>query len=265
MIFTPLQIEELLGIIDYHFLFTITTSFGVDVLSEKDKDVLRSFGVKLEDLGNVVTNYDKMYLLGKLTSVLSEKQASTLDYSDFLKYIKTGQYIPLNKFEQASLDVAKRKSYIYLKGLNDSAKKDFEKIILDKEILVGSQYRAAVKEELEKGVVERKALQSIVSDLGHRVNTWQHDWGRIVATEMQDIYNKGRLDTFRGEKGEDSLVYKHTYDGACRHCIRLHLTKGIGSRPIVFKISELITNGSNIGKKVDDWKATVGPEHPFCR
>jgi hypothetical protein len=52
-------------------------------------------------------------------------------------------------------------------------------------------------------------------------------------------------------------VYKQPKQGACKHCIRLYLTNGVGSEPIIFKLSVLSSNGSNIGRKVDEWKATI--------
>ena len=69
----------------------------------------------------------------------------------------------------------------------------------------------------------------------------------------------------RQNPGSDPLVYKDVYVGACRHCIALYLTDGLGSASRLFKLSVLVANGSNIGRKVKDWRATVDGVHPFCR
>ena len=265
ILFTPQQVQEILDILEYHFLFTISTNFGVEPLNKQELDHLSSFGINIKEITKDLTQYDKMYLLGKLTGILKENQVNTLEYSDFLKYIKTGQYQPLSKLEKYQLEIAKRKSYVHLKGLKEKAKQQFESTIIGEEAKLMPRYTETVKEGLITGVEKRKSLQSIVSDLGHKMNEWGHDWGRIVSTEMQDIYNKGRLQEFKEKGGKESLVIKKTYPKACRHCIRLHLTNGIGSKPIIFTIEQLEANGSNIGRKVQDWKATVGPEHPYCR
>ena len=55
------------------------------------------------------------------------------------------------------------------------------------------------------------------------------------------------------------------WSGNCQHCIRLYTTGGIGTKPRVFKLIDLIANGDNIGIKAKDWKPTLGPIHPFCR
>ena len=38
-----------------------------------------------------------------------------------------------------------------------------------------------------------------------------------------------------------------------------------GVTPKVFKLSELIGNGTNYGKKQADWVATLGIIHPYCQ
>lgn len=256
--FSVTQIEEILKIIDYHFLFSISTNFGTSFLSDSDIEILKGFGFDIDSVSKEMSLYDKMFLLGRVTSVLSDPQVNQLEFSDFLKFLKTGQYAPLTKLEQTQLEIAKRKTYTHLKGLKERAKQQVEQDIISRE-----QYDLAVKEEIEQGVAKRKSLQFIVSDLGHRVNTWEHDWGRIVDTEMNNIFQKGRLEEIKKED-ENFLVYKTVYPGACRHCIELYLTAGIGSQPRLFTIEQLEQNGSNVGRKVVDWKATVEGIHPFC-
>jgi len=132
--------------------------------------------------------------------------------------------------------------------------------------LTRAEYEAIIKEEIEIGVKERKSITNIISDIGHRTGDWAKDLGRIVDTEMNNIFQKGRaVQIAESNKGKDPLVYKDVFDQACRHCIHLYLTRGLGSEPRVFRLSELIANGTNIGRKVGDWKATIGGVHPWCR
>jgi hypothetical protein len=82
---------------------------------------------------------------------------------------------------------------------------------------------------------------------------------------MQDIYNQGKTGEIVRKYGDEALVWKHTFPLACRHCIRLHLTNGIGSQPRIFTVKELIKNGNNYGRKVDEWLPIIGPNHAHCR
>lgn len=265
MIFTQEQVQEILSILDYHSLFVISTNFGTKALSEDDKNILRTFGIDVEKLSKEIPLYERMFLFGRLSGILSDEQTKDIDYNNFLKFINSGQYIPLNKRERFELEIAERKTYTHLKGLREKAKQEFESTIIGEEQASRQMYETAISEEVQSGVKNRKSIQKIVSDLGHRVETWQHDWNRIVDTEMNNIFQQGRAEVFREIGGEDTLVYKNVYEGACRHCIQKYLTKGLGSKPILFKLSDLIKNGTNIGKKVAQWLATLGSLHPFCR
>lgn len=265
MLFTTEQVTELLNLLEYHHLFVFSTNFGTDILSEADKSLLKTFGVDIEKISKETPLYEKMFLFGRLSGILKDDQVNSIDYPNFLEFIKSGQYIPLNKRERFELEIAKRKTYTHLKGFKEKARGEFESIIIGEEQRRRQEYETAIQEETEKGVADRKSTQKIVSELGHRMENWNHDWNRIVTTEMNNIFQQGRAEVFREIGGEDTLVYKTVYPGACRHCIRLYTTKGIGSKPRVFKLSNLIKNGTNIGRKVIDWLATLFSVHPLCR
>lgn len=264
MIFLPEQLQELLNVISYHHLFVASTTLGVDVLSEEDKELLRLHGVDIDDLNHDIPVADRMYHFGKLAGILRMDQALLLGYNDFLKFIKLGQYIPLNAREKFELDIAKRKTYTYLKGLNERARGDLESSILS-ESSVRKLYEDTVQEGLVAGVADRKSVGKIISDLGHKIEEWRHDWGRIVETEMNNIFQIGKAATFFEKDGIETLVWKQVYEGACRHCIEKYLTAGLGSKPRVFKLSDLAKNLTNVGRKVAEWVATLGSLHPYCR
>ena len=265
MIFTKQQVEEILRIIDYHYSFVIATNLGIDSLTEDDKTILQSFGIDLKDFENLFPPFYQMYYLGKLSSVLSNKQLNLIEYNDYKKHFESGKYFPLTKTEKFQLDIAKRKSYSHLKGLANKSKAYMSDIVLDHERKLREKYEEVIHDEIERGVLDRKAIGSVISEIGHKMEDWQRDWGRIVETEMNNIYQEGKAQSIVDKYGEDAQVYKDVYPKACRHCISLYLTGGIGSQPKLFTIEELINNGDNLNKKVADWKAVVGSTHPFCR
>lgn len=258
------QVEEILGIIDYHHLFVISTNFGTSMLSELDKAILLAHGVNIDSFPKI-SNFDRMYLFGILSSVLQDEHLRQLDYRDLKKYIETGQYKPLSKREKDELEIARHQSYVHLKGLKQKVKSQVETMIYENEKTKREQYELAIKQGIEQGVAKRKSISSIISDIGHSLNEWKHDWGRIVETEMNNVYQLGIAKQIEEKRGRDALVYKQVYPQACRHCIRLYLTKGLGSKPIVYKLSDLAKNGTNIGVKVADWKPIIGSTHPYCR
>lgn len=263
--FSVSQIDEILSILDYHFLHVFSTQFGTQGLSNDDIRILENYGVNVAEVGRGLSTFDKMFLLGKLSSILNEQQIRSVNFDDFQKYIKQGQYRPLTKREQYELDIARKKTYVHLKGIRSKAKGEFETILLNSEGSFRKRYEEAITDETAKGVALRKTNKEIISELGHRMDNWKHDWNRIVETEMNNIFQEGRAAEIMEKHGEDAIVYKDVYPGACRHCIEKYLTNGFGSEPRKFKLKDLIAKGNNIGKKVKDWVATLWSLHPHCR
>lgn len=151
-------------------------------------------------------------------------------------------------------------------------KKDVAEAILGE---VASQYdnaqaeaeRRVIQEAVMNGAVfnKKQTIKQIVSDIGHRTQIWEKDWLRIMETEMQNIFEEGTALSILDLHGEDALVYKTVFNGACSYCIRFFTTNGLGSRPKIFKLKELLANGTNVGRRQREWLPTVQATHPFCR
>jgi hypothetical protein len=259
MIFTPNQTQDFLKIIEANHIFYGAMNIGDDVLTSMDKDLLRGYGIDIDKVKTDYSPFEQSFYWGRLSGALSDLQAKKVTYSNFQNYLKSGQYIPLNQREKDMLDVAKNKTYMKIKDLGKNVASDSNNIIL------AEARRKVIADSLEQGIKTGDSLKSIVSEIGHKTGDWQRNLGRIVDTEYNNIFQEGRAQQLIRDFGVEVEVYKQVYDGACRHCIRLYLTSGVGSQPIIFKLEDLIANGTNYGLKVVDWKAVVGSTHPHCR
>jgi len=263
MIFTQNQIEELLRIIRYSHTFFIASNVGIDILTEQDKFLLKQYGVDLTFL-NGNTPIDMAYKFGVLSMAIGHEKSKDLSYDQFKKFLRSREYVPLTIREQKSLEFLKKQSYNYVKSLSDKIESDvYEKIVQQENL-----YRLdepLLKTELERAIRERKGVKSIVSELGNKTQRWEIDLGRIAETEMHNLFDQGRAMELKEREGEEAKVYKRVYPGACKSCVKLYLTAGIGSQPIIFKLSELEANGlNNVGRKQAEWKPVVGSVHPWC-
>lgn len=98
----------------------------------------------------------------------------------------------------------------------------------------------------------------------------RQDWDMVVKSELINKKNQGFAQAILdGESpfsndGPDTLIFKRPTPNACKHCKRLYLEKD-GITPRVFKLSEMISYGNNVGKKVEDWKPVLGILHPSCQ
>ena len=105
--------------------------------------------------------------------------------------------------------------------------------------------------------------------LREKTNDWERDWHRVAHTEMWSAKCQGEVEAilqgespFSNDKG-DTEVYCKPGPNACPKCKQMYLERD-GVTPKVFKLSQLISNGSNYGKKQADWKPCVPPLHPNC-
>jgi hypothetical protein len=265
MILNPKQIEEILRLIEFNHTLFIGQNLGVDILSPDDKKLLNRYGIKIDDLRKDFSPYDKQYYFGRLSAALGDKNAKKLSYNDFFKYIRKGQYIPLNQREKDTLKLAKQRSYAHLKNLESRTVLTTSGIISQNSLKFREQFEKVAKKSIERAVLERDTISSVVSEIGNATGDWTRDLGRIAATEMQTVYEEGRAMEIERRGGADALVYKEVYPQACRFCISFYTTSGIGSPPKLFTLSELRANGSNIGRKQKDWLPVLGTVHPFCR
>ena len=224
------------------------------------------------DLVKLIPKFPSHYqafLFGKLAAAIGPKSTASLSYSDFEKFLNNMGALAPTTVEMAFYKVAADKTYTHIKGLGERIRNDVQASVASEELNFlaaqeAAKARKTIHDEIFTGPFERKAVKKIAANIAHQMVDWGRDWGRIVETECQDVYNLGRAQ-FMLTQNSDPLVYFDVYPGACRHCIRLYLTGGIGSKPRIFRLSELLSNGTNYGVKTKDWKATIHPVHPFCR
>jgi hypothetical protein len=124
---------------------------------------------------------------------------------------------------------------------------------------------AAVYEALQDPDLYKKNLRGLLRD---KVENWNHRWKTIVTTELNRASNWGALDSIlennKGLSPGAITVFKSgnlPHAGACKYCAKFWYMPD-GKTPRTYRLSELIANGSNIGKKAKDWLPTVDSTHP---
>jgi hypothetical protein len=265
MVFTERQIQEVLEIIDFQHTLFVAGNIGLDILNETDKSILRKYGIDWTILRQDFTPYQQLFYFGRLASVLGPLNTQKVNYTDLNKYLQRGQFVPLSAAEKSTLKYLEKKSYEYIRGLGQTVRSFVSGKLEDENIATRRYWEETLKDSLERTVVERDSVRNIVSELGHKTQDWTRDLGRIAQTELQNAYEYGKGAAFNDIYGDEKVYYKQVYPGACRFCVKLYLTAGIGSVPKLFTYQELLDNGTNIGRKQDEWKAVLGTVHPFCR
>lgn len=267
MILTFQQIQDIISILNNHKLVFIAEQLGLDYLSQTDKDVLLAAGIDLTKFTNSQGIIEHAFLFGILSEALSDDRAKNMDYAQFKKFLKSGNFIPLTEDEEFALEQLKNRAYTDLNSLGNRIATGTRNIIIRANQKEQNNLKKLVKEKAIDAVKYRKSARELASELGHATGDWERDWLRIAYYLMQDAYNTGRAKSIFKRRGDDAEVYFKVLDKACVHCRRLYLTDpdDLDSEPIVFKLKDVIANGNNIGRKVKDYLPTVAPIHPYCR
>jgi hypothetical protein len=201
---------------------------------------------------------------------------------------------PLTPAELNAIEWLKHSAATEIVGLGNRVADNFATTAIEADAELRRKYMGLIREALEENVERRDTWRKLASDLGHKTGDWARDFGRIAATEKSKAMQEGVASGLIKEYGdpedvrvaklpnpgacpdcvrlhytaygdpEDVRVAKLPNPGACPDCVRLHYTAGEGSTLRIFKLSELVGNGTNVGKKRAAWEATVGPVHPWC-
>lgn len=253
------QIQELLSIISKNHLLFIGRQLGPDFLSDQDRKTLKKYGVDFKKLYNLQNDSITNSLhLGLLADAL-ESQLKNVTYNELQKYIESGNYIPLSERTRNALNNIKLQTYTSIKALEGKIFKDVNQILVDQDRKSQEEF---IRKELEEGIKNKKTISEISHSMSEKTGDWSRDFDRIVQYNSQLAFEQGKAEAAL-KKGENTLVYKKVFLKACKYCKDAYQNKD-GS-PKIFKLQELIKNGSNIGRKAADWKATIDPIHPYCR
>lgn len=277
MLFNSADILKIVEAIDVRTAEQIAYVLGKEFLSDEDIALLESHQVDINNLMVYYPPYLQAYIFGRMTISHDREQLKRYSYSDFLRDVDKMKYAP-KPIERYMYNINANRAYSHIKAQASRIKEKVSDDIVSVDLSYSYKQRMkeeqdkaderlqnVVKEEINNKILQRKTAQEAVTRIGTTMGNWDRDYGKIVETECQTIYNLGQADMISESYGEDAMVYKQVYPGACRYCIKLFLTDGIGSKPRIFTLSELLANGSNIGRKQCDWLPTVDAIHPWCR
>jgi hypothetical protein len=138
-----------------------------------------------------------------------------------------------------------------------------ESIVTEVDVETRRAKRQAIRDLTAEAVEKRWTPEKLASELGHKTQEWSRNWNRIAATELQNAHNEGVAITALRNDGTEARVARIPESNACADCKRLFLD-GEG-KPIIWPLTELLANGTNVGKPRADWLPVLTAAHPRCR
>lgn len=265
MYLTPDQIQQIVSLTEGYHLSFLAKHVGVEILSDSDLQILEKYGFNIKDYmkGDYLSTMDYAFRFGVISSSL-QGMSKGLTYEGLKNYIRSGKFVPLTKYEKDVLLSVKQQSLRDIKGLGDKVGGFMRDVFIKGDQTSRLNYEAIIRDEAKKVVEDRKSVRDMVSEIGKKTGDWNRDLSRISDYVMHTAFDEGRAIGIEREGGQDSEVYKDVYLGACPSCSKLYTTAGIGSKPKIFKLKELLANGNNIGRKQSEWKPVIGSTHPWC-
>lgn len=270
---TEEQLHELLAIIDRHHNAFIANYLSPTVLPQATLDALASAGI----VDPQVQSVRDAFLFGMLGANLAQGGGPTVSYAQLADRLTRNPF-PLSDAEQHAISAAQMSAGQYISGLGAKVKAQVTERVMrrptpsqqadaavemETDPALVERDAVAYKQVIAEGIAQRKQLGSIATDLGHSTQDWCRDLERVAATEVSAALQQGTAAVARKQFGADARVAKISRPvGCCEHCQRL-LNESDG-RPRIFTLTELESNGTNVGRKARDWKATLVPLHPNC-
>lgn len=267
MIFTNNQIQDVVGILKRWQLIFVANQVGLDYLSQSDKAILTASGVDLNLYTNKQGVLEHAFLWGIFAEAIGDARAKKMNYTQFQKFLASGNFVPLNEDQRFALQQMKNRAYTDITGLGNRVIQGTSNVIIRANQREQAKVRNIIKKKTVQAVELRYGARTLAAELGEATKDWSRDWLRIAYYLTHEAYNGGRAQGILKNYGADAEVYFDVYPGACKKCKELYLVdpKDDNSEPIVFKLKDLIANGNNIGRKIADWLPTISPTHPYCR
>lgn len=256
MIIKASTLEKIRKIIEEKHTRLMVGMLGPDVLSTEELVELRRRGIQLADDASIL---ERLYYHNYLNPHASKYTPTTLGE------MKTQQNktstLPVTAIHEAS------KTYLNqnLKQLIEKQKADvlsrIEGLIQD----TNNTFKFSQQQKLDDLVQNNTVSQLKIKlrDLSHDGN---RSWDRVVNTEVSNAISLGSVDRIVDENidkpSDEVYVYRIVQNDAalCKYCRKFYMDSD--GTPKVYKLSTLLGNGSNYGKKREQWLPVANATHP---
>lgn len=266
MIFNFQQIQEIISILKRNELAFLAKQLGLNYLTQGEINLLSASGIDLTKFTDSKGYIEYAYIFGIWADALGDKRTKNMTFRQFKDFMKSSNFIPLTEEEEFALKQLKTRAYTDITGLGSRIVGGTTNIIVRGNQQQQAQIRDIIKKKTIRAYELRQSSTKLASDLGHATQDWGRDWLRIAKYLMHSAFNTGKAQNILKNYGNDVEVYFDVYPKACRRCKELYLTDpdDENSQPKIFKLTDIIANGNNIGRKADDWLPTLDPIHPYC-
>lgn len=266
MVTSKAAIERIREIITKHYANLTISVLGKDVFTEAELKALKAIGV---DTSNAESVLSLIYHHSFINNPIDDIAPKTVDGA------KSQQSVSGLKPEGLANQYA-------VESLNDRTKQSIEKLKIDAQSRIESIIRQnndkfkfdalqnLDREEFMDQMVRESTVGRVRQNLRDTAKEANRDWVRVAVTEMSNAIGIGSVDRIvtdnRDKDPDDLYVYRVTVKDSvtCKWCRSFYDDENDGTAKL-YKLSTLLDNGSNVGKKPESWRPCVGSTHPNTR
>lgn len=245
-----------------HFLAFTVEALGDDAIPDDDFSRLTRKGVlKHGTVEHSQVAMQAAHTMGRLGAIaMSDEKLTKMKPEEFWRFIETAP----PQFSQTELDAmqaAKEHVGHHITSIAVGLMQDFDSISHAEAAKLRHQALQTVQHQVALGIAKDASNEEMMKRLKTKLKDAERDWALVVVTEMHNAKEHGKALAI-ARHSDDPLVFVRPRPDACRFCKQLYLKNG---RPRIFKLSTLVKNGVNVGRKQKDWKPVIGSTHPACQ
>jgi hypothetical protein len=256
------SLEKIKKIIERRHNSLLLSLVGPEVLSEEDLLELKEAGFNVEESPSLLEMVYYNNVLNELRSANSPKNISEMR--------KQQKSIPEDLMHTSAVEHINENFSHSLENLKADVKSRVEGLIRD----ANMEFRAkALQDSAREGAVDSLIRESSVGKIKQSLRDYTGDasrnWERVAVTETSNALGLGSADRIikmnEGKDLKSVFVFRIPVRDAalCKHCRRFYLDSD--ETPALYRMSTLLGNGTNYGKKAQQWNPVIGATHPNDR
>ncbi len=197
-----------------------------------------------------------------------------LSPEDFWRQVRDDPQV-ITEAEREAVTILRDRIGQHVRGLGNKLDSIAGNILVDVDDALRRRRLTKIQREVARGIEERAAAEEVQRRFRDSIRDLKRDWLRTAHTEMHNAQEEAKAIVLAHRSPDrDPRVFKRPRPDACKFCKLLYFRQD-GVTPRVFKLSDLLANGTNAGRRAarptrsgrsrTEWKATIGAVHPFCQ
>ncbi len=248
-----------------HFLGYLVDVYGPATVPQADLDRLVLLGIIDEAAAREIGRdyLHDAFIAGMLAARLGDVGLTITGYTAAeIEAELLRNPIILSEKDKEALEWARQGAALNCRHLGERATSVGESVVWTFNEDQRAHDEAQIRESTAQAKAERRSPGWLRGELGRRLDMYEQDLDRIACTELQDAECEGAARGILNKHGADASVVKIPNPKACAKCRELYI--GDDGNPKVFRLADLVANGTNVGRKREDWLPVVGTTHPWC-